>query len=153
MEQIDWTVRYAARDDLARVNELRAMVSALHAAGRPDIFRPGFCEALAARAAQALDAPKEGIVVACAGAQVCGFALVQYVDRPESAYQHARRIYHIEEFGVDADYRRRGAATAMIEFRASSWTSGHSTRTRSGSTSPRASGRTGAFWSCRYDTA
>ena len=23
MEQIDWTVRYAARDDLARVNELR----------------------------------------------------------------------------------------------------------------------------------
>ena len=116
MEQIDWTVRYAAQDDLARVNKLRAMVSALHAAGRPDIFRPGFCEALAAQAAQALDAPKEDIVVACTGAQVCGFALVQYVDRPESAYQHARRIYHIEEFGVDAAYRRRGAATAMIGF-------------------------------------
>ena len=109
MEQIDWTVRYAARDDLARVNELRAMVSALHAAGRPDIFRPGFCEALAARAAQALDAPKEDIVVACAGAQVCGFALVQYVDRPESAYQHARRIYHIEAWTplIAAAARRR----------------------------------------------
>ena len=30
MEQIDWTVRYAARDDLARVNELRAIMCAEH---------------------------------------------------------------------------------------------------------------------------
>ena len=116
MERIDWTVRYAARADLARVNELRAMVSALHAAGRPDIFRAGFCAELAARAGQALDAPNEDIMVVCAGQQVCGVAVVQYIIRPESAYQCARRIYQIEEFGVDAAYRRRGAATALIEF-------------------------------------
>lgn len=111
-----WTVRYAAREDLPRVNELRAMVSALHAAGRPDIFRAGFCEELRERAAQALDAPGEDIVVVCAGERICGFAVVQYIERPESAYQCARRIYHIEEFGVDAAERRRGAATAMLAF-------------------------------------
>ena len=116
MERIDWTVRYAERADLTRVNELRAMVSALHAAGRPDVFRTGFCEELAARAGQVLDAPNADIAVVCAGKQVCGFAMVQYVDRPESAYQCARHIYHIEEFGVDAAYRRRGAATALMEF-------------------------------------
>ena len=37
------TVRYADRAELPRVNELRKMVNELHANGRPDIFRPGFC--------------------------------------------------------------------------------------------------------------
>lgn len=39
-------VRRAKREELARVNALREEVSALHAAGRPDIFRADFCEAL-----------------------------------------------------------------------------------------------------------
>ena len=39
-------VRRAMREELARVNALREEVSALHAAGRPDIFRADFCEAL-----------------------------------------------------------------------------------------------------------
>ena len=40
------TVRYADRAELPRVNELRKMVNELHANGRPDIFRPGFCAEL-----------------------------------------------------------------------------------------------------------
>lgn len=28
----------------------------------------------------------------------------------------ARRIYHIEEFGVDSDFRRRGVGSALIGF-------------------------------------
>ena len=51
-------VRYATREDLPRVNELRQQVSELHAAGRPDIFRPGFCEALQQHAYQLFDAPE-----------------------------------------------------------------------------------------------
>ena len=38
------SVRYAKREDLVRVNELRKMVNDLHIENRPDIFRPGFCE-------------------------------------------------------------------------------------------------------------
>ena len=40
------SVRYAKREELGCVNELRRMVSELHAENRPDIFRPGFCEEL-----------------------------------------------------------------------------------------------------------
>lgn len=36
------SVRYAELSELPRVNELRMMVSGLHAEGRPDIFRVGF---------------------------------------------------------------------------------------------------------------
>ena len=87
-------VRYAARKDLPRVNELRQQVSELHAAGRPDIFRPGFCEALQQHVYQLFDAPEFDVLVACVGETICGFAAVQYVDRPESAYLCARRFYH-----------------------------------------------------------
>lgn len=40
------TVRFAAENELARVNELREQVSRLHAENRPDVFRPDFCNEL-----------------------------------------------------------------------------------------------------------
>ena len=73
-------VRYAAHEDLLRVNELRQQVSELHAAGRPDIFRPGFCEVLQQHVYQLFDAPEFDVLVACVGETICGFAAVQYVD-------------------------------------------------------------------------
>lgn len=76
------------------MNELRQQVSELHAAGRPDIFRPGFCEALQQHVYQLFDAPEFDVLVACVGETICGFAAMQYVDRPESAYLCARRFYH-----------------------------------------------------------
>ena len=109
-------VRYAAHEDLPRVNERRQQVSELHAAGRPDIFRPGFCEALQQHVYQLFDAPGFDVLVACVSETICGFAAVQYVDRPESAYLCARRFYHIEEFGVDDGFRRHGVGTALLRF-------------------------------------
>lgn len=109
-------VRYAAYEELPRINELRQLVSELHAAGRPDIFRPGFCEELRQRIYQMYDAPSYDVIAACLGETICGFAIVQYVDRPESAYMCARRFYHIEEFGVDEGFRRQGIGTALLRF-------------------------------------
>lgn len=34
------SVRYAKREDLVRVNEMRKMVNDLHTENRPDIFSP-----------------------------------------------------------------------------------------------------------------
>lgn len=110
------TVRYATQEELPRVNALRRMVSVLHAEGRPDIFRPDFCAELSARAEQAFEAPDADVIVACAEGVLCGFAVVRYIDRPESAYMHAQRFYHIEEFGVDEGCRRRGIGTALLHF-------------------------------------
>lgn len=109
-------VRYAARSELPRVNELRQMVSGLHAAGRPDIFRPGFCEELRQHVYEAFDSPQYDVVVVCLDGTICGFAVVQYIDKPESAYMRAQRFYHIEEFGVDEKFRRLGAGTALLDF-------------------------------------
>ena len=109
-------VRYARQEELERVNEMREMVNALHSEGRPDIFRKGFCPELQEQVYRQFEAENADVIVALADEKVCGFAIAQYIDRPESPYMCARRFYHIEEFGVDAAYRRKGVATALIGF-------------------------------------
>ena len=110
------TVRYAELPELPRVNELRMMVSELHAEGRPDVFRVGFCEELQHRVYQAFESPGADVIVACVENEPRGFAVVQYIDKPESAYMRAQHFYHIEEFGVDERYRRCGIGTALLCF-------------------------------------
>lgn len=109
-------VRYAKRDELECVNKMRAAVNELHVNGRPDIFRPGFCAELQQHIYDVFDSDKADIIVAECGGTLCGFAVAEYIARPESAYNNARSFYHIEEFGVDAAFRRMGVASAIVEF-------------------------------------
>lgn len=46
MKNGEITVRFAAENEIARVNELREQVSRLHAENRPDVSRPDFCNEL-----------------------------------------------------------------------------------------------------------
>ena len=39
-------VRRARENELERVNELRMQVNAIHVAGKPEVFKPGFPEEL-----------------------------------------------------------------------------------------------------------
>ena len=110
------TVRPARREELERVNALRRQVNDLHVAGRPDIFKPGFGEALRNHVYDAFDDAQTNVIVALLGGEIAGFATVQYIHRPESPYTLARDFYRVEEFGVDTAYRRRGVATALVAY-------------------------------------
>ena len=109
-------VRKARRDELERVNELRRQVNDVHVQGRPDIFLPGFGEELQRHVYDAFDDPGSDVIVALSGGQIAGFATVQYIHRPASPYCLPRDFYRVEEFGVDAAHRRRGVATAMVDY-------------------------------------
>ena len=110
------TIRPARRGELERVNELRRQVNALHVAGRPAHFRPGFGPELQERLYEAFDSDRFGVIVAAEGTEILGFAVVQYVHRPEGPYTLPLDFYHVEEFGVDAAHRRRGVATALVAY-------------------------------------
>lgn len=110
------TVRMAKRNELERVNELRKMVNDVHVNGRPDVFRPGFNEELRNHVYDKYDASDSDVIVAVADDVICGFAVVEYIDRPQSPYNNPRRFYHVEEFGVDEKVRRKGVATAIVSF-------------------------------------
>lgn len=112
----DCVVRYAERSELERVNELRAMVNELHVEGRPDIFRPGFTDELKNYIYQKFDSENSDVIAALIDGTICGFAMVEYIDRPASPYRLSQHSVVIDELGVDDAYRRRGVASALVAF-------------------------------------
>ena len=145
-------IRPAAEADFEAVNRLRRQVNDLHCAGRPDIFKPGFGEALRDHLRAYFASETNDLIVAEADGQIAGFAMVDYISRPASDYNLARSFYHVAEFGVDAPFRRQGIATALpgsAALTGSSWTYGPSMTTRWPFMKRLALPPTGGSWSCR----
>lgn len=115
-EKPNIVVRFAQRSELDRINELRSQVNDVHVSGRPDIFRPGFVEELQSHIFEVFDSSDRKVIAAFAGDVLCGFATIQYFTKPQSPYNLQRRIYQVEEFGVDEGHRRMGVARAMVSF-------------------------------------
>lgn len=109
-------VRIAKREDLTRINELRRQVNVLHYEGRPDLFRTGFCDELRDFIYDIWEFDNSDVIAAVRDNVICGFACVEYITQPQSAFKCKRSFYHISEFGVDEDYRRQGVATELFEF-------------------------------------
>ena len=110
------TARFAREEDLPRINELRKQVNDLHVQGRPDTFKPGFCDELRDYLFVIWKNPEQKIVVAEQEGKVCGFALLNHINRPENPFMFERDFLDIDEFGVDENSRRQGAATEMVRF-------------------------------------
>ena len=109
-------VRFAREEDLDRVNELRRQVNELHVAGKPEVFKPGFCDELRNYIHVIMADPQKEIVVAELDGSVCGFAVLNHIVRPENPFMFERDFLDIDEFGVDETCRRRGVAGAMVRF-------------------------------------
>lgn len=109
-------VRFAEEHELHRVNELRKQVNDLHVAGKPEIFKPGFPEELREFVHSIWNDPDKAIVVAEREGEICGFAVLHHIVRPETPFMFVRDYLDIDEFGVDEAHRREGVATEMIAF-------------------------------------
>lgn len=109
-------IRYAKREELEAVNLIRKQVNDIHVQGRGDIFRPDAWEIIKEVVYQRFEEADSGVIVAILNEEIVGFVQVQYIRKPASPYNLAREIYHIEEFGVDEKHRRKGIATALMQF-------------------------------------
>ncbi|MCM1040073.1 MAG: GNAT family N-acetyltransferase [Ruminococcus sp.] len=109
-------VRFAKREELESVNIIRKQVNEVHVRGRSDIFREDGWQFIEPLLYTRFDEENSDVMVAAMGDEIVGFAVVQYIVRPESPYNKERRFFHIEEFGVDENHRRKGIATAIIDF-------------------------------------
>lgn len=112
----DVTVRFAREEELDRVNELRKQVNDLHVAGKPEVFKPGFCDELRDYIHAIWNNPQQKIVVAEMDGKIAGFAVLNHISRPENPFMFERDFLDIDEFAVDEDCRRQGAASEMIRF-------------------------------------
>lgn len=109
-------VRFAREEDLERVNELSRVVNDLHVKGKPDVFKPGFCDELRDYIHVIRSDPNKEIVVAELEGKVCGFAVLNHIVKPENPFMYERDFLDIDEFAVDTACRRRGVASAMVAF-------------------------------------
>lgn len=109
-------IRYAKRTELASVNNIRKQVNDVHVNGRSDIFREDGWQFIEPFIYTRFDAKDGGVIVATIEDKIVGFAVVQYIIKPETPFGKERKYYHVEEFGVDENHRRKGIATAIIDF-------------------------------------
>ncbi|MBR4458827.1 MAG: GNAT family N-acetyltransferase [Clostridia bacterium] len=109
-------IRFAREEDLDQVNVLRKQVNDVHVEGKPEVFKPGFCDELRDYIHVIFADPRQKIVVADDGGAVCGFAVLNHITRPENPFMYVRDFLDIDEFAVDEEHRRQGIATAMIRF-------------------------------------
>ena len=109
-------VRFAKQEDLERVNELRKQVHAVHAVGRPDIFRENFNEELRDHVVEYLNDEDKLLIVAERDGVICGFACVTLFDRPQTPAYRERKFLGVEEFGVDEAMRRQGIGRELFDY-------------------------------------
>ena len=109
-------VRWARESELERVNELRMQVNAIHVAGKPEVFKPGFPEELRNYIYTIHEDPEQFIVVAEKDGTICGFAVLHHINKPENPFMKERDFLDIDEFCVDEAFRRQGIASEMIAF-------------------------------------
>ena len=109
-------IRFAKEDELEKINVLRKQVNDLHVEGKPDVFKPGFNEELQNYVYYIFKDPEQKIVVADKDGEICGFAILHHIYKPENPFMKVRDFLDIDEFCVDEKHRREGIATAMVEF-------------------------------------
>ena len=110
------SVRFARENDLVRVNELRRQVNDVHVAGKPEVFKPGFCDELRDHLQTIWNDPRQKVAVAEMNGTICGFAVLNHITRPENPFMYVRDFLDVDEFGVDENCRRQGAASVLVSF-------------------------------------
>lgn len=109
-------IRFARKEDLDQVNVLRKQVNDLHVEGKPDVFKPGFSDELRNYIHVIFADPEQKNVVTEDNGEICGFAVLHHIFKPENPFMYVRDFLDIDEFAVDANHRRQGIASAMITF-------------------------------------
>ena len=98
-----------------RLVPLTQQVQAVHSAAEPDRYVTDPDPQAVARFLEAmLSAPGMTALVAGPPEQPTGYAILEIVDRPASALQHAERRAVLHHICVDAAHRRQGIARALI---------------------------------------
>ncbi|MBP3195719.1 MAG: GNAT family N-acetyltransferase [Butyrivibrio sp.] len=109
-------IRFAKKEELEQINNLRKQVNDIHVAGKPDVFKPGFSKELQDHIKDIWNDPEQKIVVADEDGVLCGFAVLHHINKPENPYMKERDFLDIDEFCVDENHRRQGVATKLVAF-------------------------------------
>jgi ribosomal protein S18 acetylase RimI-like enzyme len=102
-------------NDIDVIAALSAAVQNEHHDRRPDWFKPYDHSATRDALWGIADDPDARCLVAYVDDAPVGYALLVQHDRPESEIRYADRTLGVDQMSVDAEYRRQGIASALVE--------------------------------------
>jgi ribosomal protein S18 acetylase RimI-like enzyme len=110
-------VRPATMDDAEIIARQTSAVQQLHTDALPDIFKPPSAELFPpAKLTTLIRDPSAIVAVAEADGRIVGHIYGAVVNRPENAFNRPGSHVYIHQIGVDAECRRQGVGTALVEF-------------------------------------
>ncbi|MEE0930232.1 MAG: GNAT family N-acetyltransferase [Acutalibacteraceae bacterium] len=109
-------IRSATLEEAEKVNEIREQVLQVQVNGRRDIFKSCFNNDLKNYIYKFYENENADVLICERDRIICGFACVEFVNKPESPYSYSRKYFHIEEFGVHKNCRRQGVGTELFEY-------------------------------------
>jgi ribosomal protein S18 acetylase RimI-like enzyme len=111
---MNFSLRQAARDDLAALGELNTHVQTLHAEACPELFRlnPPL-EEVAGAFGKMMDDPSAFWLIAETYLPA-GYLHARFHERPESWIRPAHRVCVINHLVVHPDFRRLGVARGLL---------------------------------------
>ena len=107
-------IRRAENRDIPSLDRLLLQVLAVHAQGRPDIFKPGTKKYTDAEL-EALIADDSTPIYVYDDGEVRGYAFCAFQFTPETNNMHARRSIYIDDLCVDAAARGKGIGRSLFE--------------------------------------
>lgn len=109
-------IRRATEADIDALNELLFEVHAVHAEGRPDIFKPGAKKFTTEELVKIISDDSEPVFVYDEGGRVLGHAFCEIRSLRETGNTYARRFLFIHDLCVLGSARGRGIGTALYRY-------------------------------------
>lgn len=106
-------VRFGEMRDVDSVNVIRKQVCELHRKSEPAIFKK-FSKELGEYVKKFIGTENKLLLVAEEGNEICGYAMVEVVRKPETAYLFERHYLDIQELGVLSAYQKKGYGKELI---------------------------------------
>lgn len=108
-------IRRAVNEDIDRLNELLYLVQALHAEGRPDIFKKGAKKYTSQELADIIADDDTPIFVYVEDDVIIGYAFCIYQVTQENLQLHYRKVLYIDDLCVDPAHRRKHIGSKLYD--------------------------------------
>lgn len=108
-------IRFGEEKDIKEVNKIRKYVNDLHCINEPDYFKPGFCEDLQNHVKDFVKSEANKLLIAEFNHNVCGYLMLSFINKQESAYAKSRKFVEISEIGVNKNIQGSGIGKALIQ--------------------------------------
>ena len=105
----------ATMDDLEELLGFREAVHALHSESEPHVYRGFNREEMADEIISALEAPAMEFWLALWQDEPVGCIQLQFFDRPQTAFTHARQSLEVHQLSVEPGAQGRGIGRALME--------------------------------------